>query len=338
LTIESVVAVLEAPRRVLMRREMLQTSLGPHDVLCATEVSVISPGTELAAFVGAPALRPGVGYPRLLGYCNVARILECGTAVKTVAPGARILTFASHRSHFVTSAEEILAVLSADVPGKHAACSYLFHLGYSAVLDSGLRAGSTVVVIGLGVLGLASIATAALAGADVIAVGDQAHSQRIARELGARAVYGRADATALLEEVGEARADAVITTSNAWSDWPLALQCAGMRATVAVLGFPGRNEPPPSFNPLDSQHFYTRQLRIVASGMQPQRADDRGYLRFNERTNLARLLRWIEQGRLSAGQLISGEVEGRELASAYERLLARAEPAVTFALRWSAGR
>ncbi|MBK6637169.1 MAG: hypothetical protein IPG34_05480 [Rhodocyclaceae bacterium] len=160
------VAILEAPRDLHFKEETLDpAAVGDGDVLAETIVSAISPGTELAAYTGAPPLRPGVVYPRLVGYCNVARVLACGKAVSSVAPGDRILTFSSHRSHFCIPATDVLAVLSDGITSEDAACAYLFHLGYDAVLKSDVRAGSEVIVIGLGVLGLATVALAALAGA-----------------------------------------------------------------------------------------------------------------------------------------------------------------------------
>jgi threonine dehydrogenase-like Zn-dependent dehydrogenase len=335
-SLQTRVAVLEAPRRLVFKEESIDPAvLDPGSVLCRTEVSVISPGTELAAYVGAPPLRPGVVYPRLMGYCNVARVLKSGAAVRGISPDDRVLTFSSHRSHFVSHAEDVLAVLDSAISSDDAACAYLFHLGYSAVLEANVRLGSTVVVIGLGILGLASVASAALAGARVFAVSDHARPRDLAKLFGASACFGRAELPRLLEELGPTRADVVVTTSNAWSDWPIALECAGTRASIAVLGFPGRQEETIPSNPLDSKHFYMRQLRIFACGIMPEQADSRGFLPFNERTNLRRILGWIQEGRLRPASLLSGAFQWHELQAAYERLLARTGAPLTFLLRWT---
>jgi threonine dehydrogenase-like Zn-dependent dehydrogenase len=330
------VAVLEAPYRVVLRREFLDpAALGPGELLCQTEVTVISPGTELAAYSGAPHLRSGVVYPRVLGYCNVAHVIDRGSSVTHIALGDRVLTFGSHRTHFAISSDDVLAVLDPELSSEDAVCAYLFHLGYSAVLDAGVRLGSQVVVIGLGTLGLSAVAMSVLGGARVFAIGDQAQTQEVARAFGAAGSFKRTELGALHAALGEQRADVVITTSSAWSDWPLALECAGVRGTIAVVGFPGRHEQEVPTNPLDSRHFYTRQLRILAVGMLPERPDPRGFLRFNERTNLAAILRWMVDGCLRPRAILSGEYPGREICAAYDALLGRSRSAITFLLRWN---
>lgn len=323
---------LTAPGRIEIRQEPLPAP-GPGELLCETLVSAISPGTELAAYSGMRPLRPSVGFPRLQGYCNVARVIA--GEIPGFAPGDRVLSFASHRSHFVLPANEVLLKLSPDAEADAIACTYLFHLGYNAVLRSGVRAGSRVLVIGLGVLGLTSVALASAAGAEVFAVSDQAHPGEIARAAGARGVFLRQDEAALGNALGPGLADVVITTVNGWSDWQAALRLAGQNATIAVLGFPGRDEPPPTINPFDSQYFYMKQLHIEAVGWSPESNDSRSFLRFNERDNIAWLAQLIGDGRLDPSPLISGSYRGRDIGQAYQDLIARKNLALTYLLRWA---
>ena len=329
------VAILEAPRDLHFKLEMLDPAkVGDGEVLAETIVSVISPGTELAAYIGAPPLRPSVVYPRLVGYCNVARVLACGKAVIGVAPGDRILTFSSHRSHFQLSAADILMVLPENITSDDAVCAYLFHLGYNAVLKSDVRAGSDVIVIGMGVLGLTTVALASLAGARVFVITNHEVSGRKALSFGAKAFYSRSEFPLLLERLGHSRAQVVISTSNAWPDWRLALESAGEHGVIAVLGFPGRQDPGVPLNPLDSAHFHQRQLRIMAVGMSPEHPDSRGFLPFNERANLKRLFDWICSGHLRPREIVSGRYYGTSLGDAYEHLLRRGDNQLTFLLDW----
>lgn len=331
---EARVVYLTAPRECEVRSEPLP-SLGAGDVLCETLITAISPGTELAAYCGLPPLRTGVVYPRLQGYCNVARVLAVGSSVTGVAVGDRILSFRSHRSHFVTPATDVLLRLPAESKVEDAVCTYLFHLGYNAVLRAGVKAGSRVLVIGLGVLGLTSVAMAALAGATVVALSDQPSSQRVARTFGATAVHGRDSSAALREAFAGELADVVITTTNSWADWQTALQMAGPLGVIASLGFPGRGEGPATFNPLDSQYFYAKQLRIESVGLSPELPDGRGFARFNERDNLKFLASQIIAGRLHPSLLVSGTYPGVEIERAYTDLIARRNSPLTYLLRWS---
>lgn len=331
---DAIVVNLVAPRQIELAPLPL-ADLSSGDVLCETLVTAISPGTELAAYTGAPALRPGIGYPRLLGYCNVARVLAVGDAVRDVRVGDRVLSFTSHRSHFVMPESGVQVCLPPDAKTEDAVCAYLFHLGYNAVLRSDVRAGSRVLVIGLGALGLTSVRMAALAGADVVGISDHPVPAGIARDFGASAIYSRAEFERLLESAGHVLADVVIATTNAWADWDLALKAAAQRGTIAVLGFPGRGVEPPLRNPLDSRYFYTKQLRIEAVGLSPEKPDDRGFARYNVKSNLAFIVQRIVAGDLDAAALVSGTYPGADIERAYQDLLARNKSPITYTLTWS---
>jgi len=333
--IEATVVYLNAPRQLEVRKEILDIDgIGELDIVCETIVTAISPGTELGAYTGLPALRSGVAYPRLQGYCNVARVLAVGVGVGSIKPGDRVLSFTSHRSHFVIATDEVLLVLESGDRADDIVCTYLYHLGYNAALRSDVRAGSRVLVIGLGALGLASVAVASLAGARVFGLSDHVIAQRIAVESGARAVFARSDTGALRTALSEGLADVVIVATNSWDDWAIALDMAAIRGTIACLGFPGRGQAPGSFNPLDSRFFYAKQLRIEAVGHSPEKPDARGFLRFNERENLRYLAELIVGGRLNPRLLASGSYPGSDIVRAYRDLLDRKDSAITYLLQW----
>jgi threonine dehydrogenase-like Zn-dependent dehydrogenase len=319
---------LDAPRQLRLADEPLPLPEAGH-VVADTLVSAVSPGTELAAYRGAPPLRPGPVYPRLVGYCNVARITEVGDGVTDWSVGDRILTHSSHRSAFVSSADGILARIPEGLDDHTASLAYLMHLGYDAIVRGQVRAGHRVAVIGGGVLGLASVGMASLAGADVTLVTAFSVAGSVATQMGAARVVSRE-----LSVDFAAACDVVISTTGGWQDWNLALDLAARRATIVVLGFPGREEPPGDINPLASATFYAKQLTIAAAGLAPERQDTRGNLTFNERDNLERLLRWMAQGRLPAHALISGIQRATSLAAVYASLESR-QVTGTVVLDWS---
>lgn len=322
---------LTGPGAIEIRDEALP-SLGLGELSCETIVTAISPGTELAAYTGQPPLRPSVAYPRLQGYCNVARIIE--SRADGFEPGDRVLSFMSHRSHFTLPASDVLYRLPAGASSGHIACAYLYHLGYNAVLRSEVKLGSRVLVIGLGVLGLTTVAMASLAGATVYVLSDQPEPTRLATAMGARAVFRRDQQPELQSTLG-AGADVVISTVNGWNDWSSALRLAGQNAHIACLGFPGRGQEIPKINPLDSQFFYMKQLRIEAVGWSPEQDDSRGFLRFNERANLAWIASLIESCRIAPDLLISGTYPAHQIGAAYDALLARTGSPLTFLLEWN---
>lgn len=324
---------LEAPGKIDWREEPVWAP-GPDQILCATVVSAISPGTELAAWQGLPPLTPQVMYPRLQGYCNVGRVLACGNNVTAFKPGDRVLSHMSHRSHYLLDPSDVLLKLSEQSRSDHVACCYLLHLGYDAVMRSNVRPGARVAVIGMGALGLSAVSMAHLAGADVCAFTDHDAPREKARAMGAKVVLKRDAESDLAQFWGGALADVVIITTNKWQDWQVALRLASKFGTIACLGFPGRGEALPSFNPLDSQYFYAKQLRLEAVGIAPACADERGFLRFNLRSNIAWIAQCVEGGMVDADVLISGRYPASEIATAYENLQARKNSPVTYILDW----
>jgi threonine dehydrogenase-like Zn-dependent dehydrogenase len=305
--INSKIAYLTNPYKLIFKDKIVDDNgLEKGYILCETLFSVISPGTEVAAYTGAPPLRLGNGYPRLVGYCNVARVIKVGEDVSSVSVGDRVLNGSCHCSHFLIPESDVFAIVPDNVTSRQAACAYLYHLGYDAVLKSGLNYGDSVVVLGLGVLGLASVAMSSRAGANVYAVSDYSVPTQIAKKFGAKQIFDRENFLDLERILGDRLANVVISTSNSWLDWDLALQIAGRNSFIAVLGFPGRGLSSPKNNPLNSQYFYAKQLNIQAVGHAPIENDTRQFLKFNQKDNLSFILSEIEAGYLNPDLLISG--------------------------------
>lgn len=323
---QSQVALLTGPKQLKFEtRDLVVDPLPTNNLLAETLVTAISPGTETAAWLGLPPLRPGPIYPRLVGYCNVARVLRCGEGCRKIKPGDRILSFSCHCSGFVLPESEVLAVLPPDLSADHAVLAYLFHLGYSTVLAAAQPPGASAVVLGLGVLGLTSCAMAQLAGWQVAAVTDQAP----VLTLPGIDFHRRDDPPA------PASAQVVIVTSGSWSDWDLALRLAAVRAEIVVLGFPGRETSSIPFNPLRPEDFYQRQLRISAAGLCPEYSDSRGFCHFNERSNIARIFDWFRNGRLDPALLKAPRRPVSQLPDLYNSLCSNERTVHTYLLDWN---
>jgi 2-desacetyl-2-hydroxyethyl bacteriochlorophyllide A dehydrogenase len=333
-------AILSAPRKLEFKTEEIELrGLGPHDVVARTRISVLSPGTEVGAFVGLPPLRPSVVYPRLVGYCNLAEVVATGPEVKSVSPGELILTFECHCSGFKAAESTIITSVPSEVPARHAAATYLYHLGYAALLRAGFAPGLTVAVVGLGTLGLATVNLGSAIGANVIAFSDQDAGRRRGLAAGARAVYAKNELERALADSagmgGRAGVDVVVTTSNRWDDWDLALRLPRKGGTIAVLGFPGRDGTMPAQNPLASQFFYDRSLTIQASGYMPDLEVPPIDARFTIKRNCAFLLDLIRRGAINPDLLVTETRPWHELGAVYERLAAHDPDLVTCALDWT---
>jgi len=321
MTLTADIYELRGTRDLHLRHETLDPdTLGANEVVARTLVSAISPGTEIAAFVGLPPLRPMKVYPRVTGYCNIAEVLAVDTGVSDVKPGDRIATFQSHRSAFICPRDDVMGILPPDADIEACALAYMFHLGYVATLRAGLNPDDKVAVIGMGTVGLGTVAVCATAGAQVHAISDIAMVP--AQAMGAHATMTKA--TALDSDAADA--DLVITTSNHWEDWELALSLARSEGSIAVMGFPGRGENAPAFNPLDSRWVYDKQLTIVGCGMNPAGSP--------LKESYPYILSKVADGTLPARKMIGDIVNWQNLAQVYERLAARETGLITCVLDW----
>lgn len=319
-------------RQTLVAEDDLEAlrRLEPDQLRVETVFSAISPGTELAAYNGFTPLRPTANiYPRLMGYCNVGRVLECGAATEGFSQGDLVLTHSAHRTIDVVPVGEVLCRVPQGASLVDVSTTYLFHLGYSACLSGGVKISDRVAIVGLGTLGLTSAAMASLCGAVVSGFSDHA-DEALAADFGVRHIHGKSEDSAN----HDSGFDVVISTSNSWNDWKLALRLARPGGVIVAIGFPGRGEGQPDFNPLDSQYFYDKQLTLKACGHMPDLDADRQDVRFTLKRNCAFLMDSIIAQKIPAGRLIEAVHPADQLADLYGEMTANRQSAKTIVLDW----
>ena len=155
------------------------------ELVAETVYSAISPGTELAAWKGMPPLRPSRIYPRLVGYCNVARVTKVGTQIDRIEIGDWIITHQSHRNCFKVDQRDVLVSFKdlTDEEARIISTTYLYHLGYSALLKGEYFPGHKVGVVGLGTLGYTTASlVSAFGGAPVVFTNQQRNNEAFKRQ------------------------------------------------------------------------------------------------------------------------------------------------------------
>ncbi|HZO51227.1 MAG TPA: zinc-binding alcohol dehydrogenase [Bryobacteraceae bacterium] len=334
-------ARLHGPRELCFEDISVDSDELLPDAVCAvTAYSAISIGTEKAAYIGLTPLRSAPAYPRLLGYCNSARVVGVGSDVRSVAPGDIILTNQSHQSCFTCSSSEILAKVPEKLNARAASLAYIAYFGLNALQRADLQAGECVAVQGLGPIGLATVAVARALGAGrIVALGNSPSRLETAIAFGADEAIDTRELEQMAGLGAELRnyADVVVTTVNAWAAWRTSLAIVREFGRVAVLGFPGRGEPLPTFNVLASDPFYVKQLSILSVGLPAGHGRwGQGDRMAYRRAGIELLLQLMASGELPLADLITHEVPWSELEAVYRRAESGDKTQVVAVLNWEA--
>src|SRR3989339_2045171 len=127
-SIKAKIYILREPYKLFLEEEIINIDeLFDQEFIAETIYTAISPGTETGAYIGLSSLRPGNPYPRIMGYCNIAKIIYIGTKVKDVKIGDHILTFQSHRSAFKCHVNDFYIKILDESNLKFITTSYLYH-------------------------------------------------------------------------------------------------------------------------------------------------------------------------------------------------------------------
>jgi threonine dehydrogenase-like Zn-dependent dehydrogenase len=306
-------------------------NIGSKSIICQTIYTAISPGTEIAAFLGLSPLRPGNIYPRLMGYCNIAIVIYTDVDVSKVSKGDILLTFQSHRSHFVLGENDFYIKIDPKSNLKKIVTAYLYHLGLHAGLTAKLTPGNSVAIIGGGVLGYTSAIMSKVNLAEPCLFSNQAMVIEKCLKSGIDA-YKKPDKPSydILNNF-----DVVINTSNTWEDWKLALILAKDSGTIVNLGFPGRGESLPNFNPLDPQYIYVKSLSILA--LKKMSDEDNINLNssyINRKINLIHIVELINSGVINADEIISDEINFLDLENQYYKYINRQKSIFSTIVKW----
>lgn len=288
-------------------------SLSPGQVYVETEVTALSTGTDLGNYLGKSTDLPGApNYPRWVGYSNVGIVKRAGESVRNLRTGQRVFSTRPHQSAYIASDDELIVPVPDGVSPEQAALAQLTQLGVAALRQARYEAGERVAVIGLGVIGLCTVGVARAMGATVSAIANSSLRAKAARDAGAHTAYVTGESTVPSE------ADVIILTANTWDAYRQAIEIARIGGRISILGFPGRGQPAPDFNPLDAKWIYGKQLTLIGAGSASLTECPRGDIAFNRRRNLEYILGLMSTGALSLEHIISHRIPAHRMKEAYE--------------------
>ena len=198
--------------------------------------------------------------------------------------------------------------------------------GVGAVRNTaGVRAGESVVIIGLGGVGLSALMAAVDAGAHVIAIDSQPDKLAVATELGAAHALEPGEAPDLVSRLTDGGADHVIEAIGLVETSELALGCVRPGGTVTLVGMIAQSER----IPIDGYRFVEDGIRLLGSN----------YGSVVPARDFAGIAADVVSGRLPLGRLVSEHItlEGIDDALAAMRRRDGARRVVMFASEGSTG-
>jgi threonine dehydrogenase-like Zn-dependent dehydrogenase len=299
------------PGRGELRREPVPEP-GPSDVLVRAEYSGISRGTESLVFHGrvpvseharmrAPFQAGEFPAPVKYGYASVGRV-ERGPRDLV---DRRVFALYPHQTQYVVPADAV-HVLPDDVPAGRAVLAANLETAVNGLWDARPLAGDRIVVIGAGTVGcLVAWLAASLRGCAVDLVDVNADRARVAAALGVRF------ATPATAADG---ADVVVHASGSPSGLELALNIAGVEATIVEMSWYGDAIVPLRLG----EHFHARRLAVKSSQVGTIPPAQRP--RWDTRRRMQLVMQLLSDPALDA--LITGESAFEELPQVMARLAA----------------
>ena len=336
--------------------------LNEGSVLIQTAFSVISPGTERSklelassSLLGKARSRPDLvkqvvdkvkkeglrataaavkrqlQEPMTLGYSLSGTALAVGHGVRDIRPGDRVAAggggYAIH-ADIVSVPQNLVVRVPDGVPLDQAAMTTLASVGLHGFRLAQTQVGETVVVIGLGLVGLLAAGLARAAGCFVVGADlDQKMIDRAA-DFGIPSVASKS----LPDEVDRVTrgrgADAVLVCAASDSPEPttLAGRVARDKARIVIVGGVPVEAP--------RELFFEKELELVVSrSYGPGRYDPSyeehghdyplGFVRWTERRNMESVLDLMEAGRFDIASLVRDQYPADRAATAYEEVKSR---------------
>lgn len=254
--------------------------------------------------------------PLPLGYCNVGRVVGIGNGVQGFKLGDRVASNGPH-AEYVCVPQNLAAKIPEKVSDQEAAFTVIGSIGLQGIRLISPTLGETVVVYGLGLIGLITAQLLMANGCRVIGVELDPEKCKIAAGWGVITInpsLGDSPVDMVLQYTSGIGCDAVIITASAKTN-EIISQSARMsrkRGRIVLVGVVGLH--------LNRSEFYEKELTFQVScsygpGRYDENYEQRGidyplpYVRWTEKRNFEAVLDAIGSGRLKVQELITEVVD-----------------------------
>jgi predicted dehydrogenase/threonine dehydrogenase-like Zn-dependent dehydrogenase len=278
--------------------------------------------------------------PLPLGYCNVGVVMEVGGGPTSFAVGDRIASNGKH-AEVVLVPTNLCARIPDGVSDEEAAFTVIGAIALQGIRLIQPTLGETVVVTGLGLIGLVTVQLLRAHGCRALGIDFDANKLALAKQFGAEVVNlsdGEDPVEAALRLSRGRGVDAVIITASTRSSEPVhqAALMSRKRGRIVLVGVTGLE--------LSRADFFEKELTFqVSCSYGPGRYDPNyeekgqdypvGFVRWTEQRNFEAVLDMLADGRLDVKPLISHRFAIDLAEKAYE-LVGGAAPSMGILLQY----
>jgi predicted dehydrogenase/threonine dehydrogenase-like Zn-dependent dehydrogenase len=271
--------------------------------------------------------------PLPLGYSNVGIVNEVGSDVINFKKGDRVVSNGKH-AEVVKVPVNLCAKIPDLVSDEQASFTVVGAVALQGIRLVNPTLGETVVVTGLGLVGLMTVQFLIANGCRVLGLDFNKEKLAIAKTFGAEVVdLNNENPLDVARNFSRGRGvDAVIITADTESDEPVhqAAQMCRKRARIVLVGKTGLS--------LSRDDFFKKELTFqVSASYGPGRYDQNyeekgkdypiGFVRWTEQRNFEAVLDMMAIGNLDVTPLISHQFEIKDAEKAYE-VVAGSEPSL----------
>jgi predicted dehydrogenase/threonine dehydrogenase-like Zn-dependent dehydrogenase len=264
--------------------------------------------------------------PLPLGYCNAGEVIAVGKGVAEFVIGDRVASN-GHHAEIVSVPKNLVAKIPDEVSYDNACFAVIGAIGLHGIRLAKPELGETIVVIGLGLIGLITAQLLVINGCIVIGFDFDQSKVDIATSMGVKSFNtANIDVVRVVEEItGGTGSDAVIITASTKSNDVIsqAAKMSRKRGRIVLVGVVGLD--------IKRENFYKKELSFqVSCSYGPGRYDDNyehkgqdyplSYVRWTEKRNFEAVLYAIQQKRLDVESLISERVALQDYLSVYNNL------------------
>ena len=259
--------------------------------------------------------------PLPLGYCNVGVVEAVGDSITHFQTGQRVISNGPH-AQYVAVNHNLVCHIPDNVSDDDASFTVVGAIGLQGIRLIKPTLGETVVVIGLGLIGLLTAQLLSAHGCNVIGVDLNPEKVKIAQELGIATIDPLNNIVQAVNDItNQVGSDGVIITASSLSNEIISqsAQMCRKRGRIVLIGVVGLN--------LSRSDFYEKELTFqVSCSYGPGRYDDiyeeKGmdyplpYVRWTEKRNFEAILQMINTGKLQ----LSGLITQREVLMDFQNI------------------